>query len=58
MVEWYAIRIKKGHDLKLSSFWFTSKESVKVEGQINIVSLAERTEVFWVYYRQFNFRLK
>lgn len=56
MVEWYALRIKKGHDLKLSSFWFTSKESVKVEGQI--VSLAERTEVLWVYYRQFNFRLK
>lgn len=36
MVEWYAIRIKKGHDLKLSPFWFTSKESLKWKEKLSV----------------------
>lgn len=36
MVEWYAIRIKKGHDLKFSPFWFTSKESLKWKDKLSV----------------------
>ena len=36
MVEWYAIGIKKGHDLKLSPFLFTSKESLKWKDKLSV----------------------